>query len=255
MTWRKTDQPRPVAGDLTRRHAFMTIGVAAAAAAIGAPAAQAETMSPVLVELFTSQGCSSCPPADALLGELVGNPDIIALSFNVDYWDYLGWKDSLAKPAYGERQRDYARSHKERTVYTPQMVIAGRKGVVGSREDQVRSAIDAERETPPHARIALSTANGALKIRVMPASAVPMPCNVMVAAYTKRVEQRIQRGENRGRSIVYHNAVRTLSSLGEWAGSGEKELSLPLVEGADGYAVFLQSGDGGPVLAAAKLEP
>lgn len=264
QTSRPTRQPdrRPSRRQPLRQRLRAMLGALAATAALAAPLAVAlaparaeePATQPVLVELFTSQGCSSCPPADELLGRLTARPDVIALTFNVDYWDYLGWKDSLAKPAYSERQRAYARTHQERTVYTPQMIVAGRDALVGSHEEAVEKAIAAQKPMPPHARVSLTIDGGAIRIVVSPTSPAAMPCDVVLAAYRSRVEQRIQRGENQGRSIVYHNAVRELTTLGEWSGADEKTFTAPLTPGADGYAVMLQAGDGGPILAAAKLD-
>src|SRR5262245_58571636 len=111
---------------------------------------------PVVVELFTSEGCSSCPPADAFLNELVGQPSLIALSFHVDYWDYLGWRDTLGLPESTKRQRDYALRRKDNRVYTPQIIVNGRKHVVGSRQSEVQAIIAEEQKRKPDDSIGMA---------------------------------------------------------------------------------------------------
>ena len=122
--------------------AFAWFAMAILAAGAG-PALAGGNKAPVVVELFTSQGCNSCPPADVVLGDLTGRPDVITLSYHVNYWDYLGWKDTFATPETTQRQRDYAKFLNERTIYTPQIVIGGRSHAIGSRKDEVVAGMQA----------------------------------------------------------------------------------------------------------------
>jgi hypothetical protein len=183
-----------------------------------------------VVELFTSQGCSSCPPADELLVEYSRQPDVIALSMPVNYWDYLGWKDTLAHVAFTERQKAYAHSRKDRQVFTPQMIVNGKKSCIGSDRDQIETAIP-------------DTAQRSAELWVLPV--------------LKSQTVPIERGENRGKTITYANVVRGLTRVGEWLG-GSARFEVPLEtarSGGDAYVVLLQSTDSarpGVILGAAK---
>lgn len=250
-TTARTLQPRPIR--LAARLRSQLAAAAVAVIALVAPSSWAGDA--ITVELFTSQGCSSCPPADHLLGELAERPELVALSYNVDYWDYLGWKDRLASPEHTQRQRAYARKQHARTIYTPQIVVGGRTAVIGSRADDVDTAIKAQMAEPSEADVALSVKDGGLHIVITPTSPVAMPCDIILVSYQRRVEERIRRGENAGQTIVYHNVVRDLTSLGEWSGAKTQEFDRPLNPEMDGYAVMLQAGEGGPILAATRLEP
>ena len=137
--------------------------------------AVAETRGQVVVELYTSQGCNSCPPADRLLGKLAARDDLVALTFNVDYWDYLGWKDTLAQPAHTERQRHYAAALHNRSVYTPQIVIGGRQHAVGSDAAAVEAAIEAERRRPANGRMPPSGWCAMSNVGMYPSNAAKMP--------------------------------------------------------------------------------
>ncbi|WP_299818326.1 thioredoxin family protein [uncultured Roseibium sp.] len=174
-----------------------------------------------VVELFTSQGCSSCPPADQLAERLVGEEsDLLTLVMPVDYWDYLGWKDTLASPANSQRQRAYAARRGDRSVYTPQMVINGNEHVVGSRERDVRAAL--ARTDPFTATVDLKISNMVVQAKVdgtLPGNAA------MATVYFVRIEDEtavdIGRGENAGRKIRYVNVVRNLQPIGMWSGGAE----------------------------------
>ncbi|MEE8505172.1 MAG: DUF1223 domain-containing protein, partial [Kiloniellales bacterium] len=172
------------------------------AAAQDAPA----TRPAVVVELFTSQGCSSCPPADALLGELAGRPDVIALSLHVDYWDYIGWKDPFGSPMNTARQRRYVEELGLRYVYTPQMIIDGRINAVGSRRDEVLDAIErAGRERAGFDIRFVESGGGKV---VIPAGHAPENgATVWLAVYDRSHETEIKRGENAGRKLRNTNVV------------------------------------------------
>ena len=205
---------------------------------------------PVLVELFTSQGCNSCPPADAVLGELAGRPDVLALAFHVTYWDRLGWKDTLGDERFTARQRDYARLLGRRQLYTPQAVVAGQLDLVGSSGGQLAKAVDTVAEHGEAKRVEIA-ADGTV---VLPPSSDDEPAVVWAAAWDDLREVVIERGENGGRTIAYHNAVRWLEPLGS---PGDARLAVPLDElrraGRSGVAVVVQRASDGKVLALGQL--
>jgi hypothetical protein len=217
-----------------------------------------------LLELFTSQGCSSCPPADRLLGEFAADSSIVALSLPIDMWDYLGWKDTLALPGHSLRQRAYSRMRGDRQVYTPQMVVNGVTHVVGSDRAAIERAIaqtdhDAAVMSVP---ILLAVAGGDFSVTLKPAAAgltEPVDAEVWLCPLSGAVTVSIGRGENGGRTITYRNVVRGWRKLGAYSGA-EATWSVPLSQIADGHidgaAVIVQSGSRekpGLVLGAALL--
>lgn len=212
-----------------------------------------------VVELFTSQGCSSCPPADAFLGELMQRDDVIALTLPVDYWDYLGWKDTFASPAYSKRQRDYARQRGDRQVYTPQMVVNGRQHVVGSRRSAVMRVIAQENRRPARDHVTVKLMTGKKSIMVSTgdyAGTGEAPeATIWLLLSTRRETVAVRRGENRGRDLSYYNVVRQMMPIGTWHGKA-KEVELPkaeLMEGYDGCTAILQVDGAGAILGAAHL--
>lgn len=200
-----------------------------------------------LLELFTSQGCSSCPPADKLLGELAKQPSIVALSLPIDIWDYLGWKDTLALPGHTLRQRDYAIMRGDRQVYTPQMVVNGSMHVVGSDREAIERVIaETDRnEAIMSLPVLLSTSGGDLTVTVKALPGEPDNAEVWLCPVERAVAVAIGRGENRGRTITYHNVVRGWHKLGEWTGT-DSSWRIPLSEietgNADAAAVMIQEG-------------
>ena len=213
-----------------------------------------------VVELFTSQGCSSCPPADELLVEFSRQPDIVALSLPVNYWDYLGWKDTLAHVAFTERQKAYAHSRKDRQVFTPQMIVNGKKSCIGSDRAQVEKAIQVTskgRKSLP-VNVTLDERNGRVTIAVEETpDTTQRAAELWVLPVLKEQTVPIERGENRGKTITYANVVRGLTRVGEWLG-GSARFEVPLEtarRGGDAYVVLLQSTDAdrpGIILGAAK---
>ena len=202
-----------------------------------------------VVELFTSQGCSSCPPANANLATLAGRPDILALSFGVTYWDDLGWKDTFASKAYTDRQWDYAHGLRHPNVFTPQIVINGRKDVVGTTLGEIDRAAKAlpPLSGGPSVTVAADTVS-------LGASAKPTkPATVWLVRYDPAIVQvPIKRGENTGKTLPHRNVVRELTKLGVFNGSAQT-LRLPLsVQTNLKTAILIQVGPGGPILAAAK---
>ena len=209
---------------------------------------------PVVIELYTSQGCSSCPPADALLQDLAGRPDVLALALHVDYWDYIGWKDTFASPAFTQRQRQYARAAGHRTIYTPQMIIAGEDDVVGYRPMQVADLIDQHRARAVPVTITLTRDQGTLNVTLAPVAGIAPagPMVVQLIRYVPKQSVAIQRGENAGRTIAYTNVVTELRRIGDWDGAAPLALTAPAA-GKAGVAVILQHPDMGPIVAAATL--
>jgi hypothetical protein len=209
---------------------------------------------PVVVELYTSQGCSSCPPAEAFLGELSKRDDVIALEFHVDYWDYIGWKDHFAKPAFTGRQKQYVRSLKSRYSYTPQMVIDGRTHAVGSRRGEVEKLIRKYRaRNADRPSIAMSRKGDVLKVNVGPAKNVGQN-EVVLVTFDKPHVTEVRRGENRGRKLVNSNVVREIVPLGTYSGKPETyKVSLDGKDGDGGCAILVQKRGQGPVLTAAKM--
>ncbi len=209
----------------------------------------------VVVELFTSQGCNSCPPADALLDELAGRPDIVALSLHVDYWDYIGWKDPYASPQYTARQQRYGEALNLRYVYTPQIVVDGRINVVGSRRAEVLRAIETAAKRDRPIDITFGTGNGGMVI-IPEGHAPDEGATVWLAVYDRAHVTAIKRGENAGRKLRNANVVRSFERLGTWTGA-RLEIPLDLADararGRDGCAVIVQQGRAGPVLAAAAM--
>lgn len=219
--------------------------------------ASAETKA--VVELFTSQGCNSCPPADALLAKYAERDDVLALSFNVDIWDRLGWKDTLASHDNTERQRSYAISRGDGNVYTPQAVIDGRQHAVGSDQHAIEAAIAAEGNqlTVP---VTMTPSDDAVTVSIGAAPAPDTPhATLWVVMYDRSDTVAIARGENSGRTITYSNVVRKLRPVAMWKGEA-MSIDLPRSEmdraGVRRCAVLLQTerdGLPGPIIGAATL--
>jgi hypothetical protein len=207
-----------------------------------------------LLELFTSQGCSSCPPADKLLGEMSADPSLVALSVPIDYWDYLGWKDTLASPGHSARQRAYAHLRGDRQVYTPQVVVNGATHALGSDRAAIEHAI-AQTDQKPGVMslpVLLSIGGNDLSVKVdaakdatKDAAKTDHTAEVWLCPVMKSVSVTIERGENRGRTITYHNVVRDWLKLGDWNGT-QVSWNVPLSEieknEGDAAAVMVQEG-------------
>jgi hypothetical protein len=214
-----------------------------------------------VVELFTSQGCSSCPPADQIIGELAKDPSIIALSLPIDYWDYLGWKDTLADSRFSARQKAYSHMRGEREVYTPQVVVNGSAHVIGSDRARIEGAIEDTKKADGVMSVPISMTLAGKQINISVAAAGKAPAaahgEVWICSISKAVPIKIGRGENRGREITYHNVVRNLLKVGDWNGSpGSWTVPLENIsrEGIDAAVVFVQDGNRdtpGPMLGAA----
>ena len=206
----------------------------------------------IVVELFTSQGCSSCPPADAFLHELAKRPDVVALSLHVDYWDYIGWKDVFADPKYTKRQHGYAQAGKRRSVYTPQMIIQGRDHVVGNHPMDVSDLIKTYQSRGQAVALNVRREGGQVVIRAEGGQGVG-PMLVQLVRFEPKATVDIRRGENAGRKITYANVVRAWDVVGEWDGS--KPLSMKARARGDlPVAVIVQRKGFGPIMAAARVE-
>ncbi len=216
-----------------------------------------------VVELFTSQGCSSCPPADKLLGQYAERNDLLALSYNVDYWDYLGWKDTLASPDNTSRQRNYALARGDGQVYTPQAVIDGRTHAVGSNQAQIDAALAKYSDGLP-VHLSLSSTGDAVTVDIDaadPAKTAMPHATLWLVMYDRSVTVPIGRGENSGRTITYNNVVRKLRPVAMWKGDA-MSVDLPKSEmkqaDVSRCAVLLQAetkdGLPGPILGAATIE-
>lgn len=235
-------------------------GIGFLAVALAAMPAHAENLRlkpKAVVELFTSQGCAQCPPADALLTSLAAEGDVVALAYHVDYWDYVGWQDTFGDAAYSDRQRDYAKSWGSSRIFTPQMVINGKKGVVGSRRGEVHGALDA-------ASLPLAvdvTHEGDMLRIVIPPDQRLDDAVVWMVTYLDRADVSIDTGENAGKAMVYTQVVTDRQVLGMWEGASGANIKLPipevLSEASTGIAVIVQQehdGLPGPILGAAAFE-
>lgn len=206
---------------------------------------------PVVVELFTSQGCSSCPPADRLLAELGERDDVIPLALHVDYWDYIGWKDQFAHGAFTRRQKGYARAGGWNKIYTPQMVVNGSEDVVGSRPMQLAEMIQRHAMTADRVAMTLKRSGDRLHIR---AEALPgaAPAELHLVRYRPAARVDILRGENAGRSYTYTHIVTEWRTLEKWNGRDVFETTVP-VTGDLPVVVLVQAPHHGEIFAAARL--
>jgi hypothetical protein len=242
----ETNRPRNQKVSMIQRN---SIAVAVAVCAVwmtGAPVAAGD--SKVVVELFTSQGCSSCPAADRLLGELGKDPSILPMSLSVDYWDYLGWKDTLALPGHVKRQRGYAGVRGDRAIYTPQVVINGTAHVLGNDRGAIERALKHARTNPQRQQLPVkaTVADGKINVSIAAANQPGQSGEVWLCPLAKAVPVHIGRGENRGQSVTYTNVVRGWVKLGDWTGE-ELVLSKPIAEilakgKFDAVAILVQAG-------------
>ncbi|MEO8756329.1 MAG: DUF1223 domain-containing protein [Devosia sp.] len=226
---------------------------------IALPAVGAEVRShpKAVVELFTSQGCSSCPQADAKLSDLGKQPDVITLAYHVDYWDYIGWADTFGAKANSDLQRSYSESWGTSRIYTPQMIVNGSKGVVGSRDGEVTGALGAAKLDLP---VALTVGNKMLDVNVG-AQAGGGSAMVWLVTFKDHAKVMIERGENAGRTVDYTQIVTSRQMLGMWDPVTGTHLKLPLSElqanGSNGAVILVQTDkDGlpGAILGAASVQ-
>ena len=203
---------------------------------------------PAVVELFTSQGCSSCPPTDAYIGELAQRSDVLALTFHVQYWDDLGWRDRFGLPAATSRQSSYSHVLRLATVYTPQVVIDGRADFVGSDRKSIGSSLASPRTGVP---VTIAVSDGQVMVDVG-AQSDAAPCDVLLVAYLRTAVSPIGRGENAGHTLKEFNIVRDLRTLGRWAGEARQYRTRigALPADATDVAVLVQAAGQAPIIGA-----
>ncbi len=213
--------------------------------------AAADEDQPVVVELFTSQGCSSCPPADALLSELATKPDVLPLALHVDYWDYIGWTDLFGSAAFTRRQKAYARAAGERTIYTPQMIVGGADRVVGSRAMQIAELVQAHRISEQPVVLDVERRDGRAQIVAHPPREPGDDLLVQLVTYRPHERVAIHDGENAGEVLDYVNIVTDWRVLDTWDGRqpwrGEVDVSGPA-------AIIVQRVGPGAILGAARID-
>ncbi|HUS96446.1 MAG TPA: DUF1223 domain-containing protein [Hyphomicrobiaceae bacterium] len=233
----------------------LPLGLALAASGVQSPKI-------TVLELYTSQGCSSCPAADRLFQSYTKRRNMVALTFHVDYWDYLGWTDTLAKRVFSERQRAYADQRRDGDVYTPQIIVNGLKHVIGSQARQIDGALAATSPNGgtgqvPQVPMSVSAKSGTFVIKIGTALPPKKPATVWLALVRPKVTVKIKRGENRGKAITYHNVVHSISPVGMWSGP-ETTIRLQqdaVLHGKPMNCAVLLQVDSGPILAAAWMPP
>jgi hypothetical protein len=242
------------------RPLFRALALLAFALSAGSPAlaGQFREGPKAVLELFTSQGCSSCPAADAMLVELGLRPDVIALAYHVDYWDYIGWQDTFGAKAYSQRQRDYASAWGSSRIFTPQLVVNGECGVVGNKRNKVDAAL-ADASLSLDVTLA-DAGNDTLDVSIAGVPGATGEAVVWLVTFIDRAEVEIGRGENEGRKIAYTHIVTGRQVLGRWDAMDGATLQLKLAEvltgPSDGAAILVQrdkDGLPGPILGAASF--
>lgn len=245
----------------------LALALAMSAFAGGAMANEADRPLGV-VELFTSQGCTSCPPADALFSELAARPDIVALAYHVDYWDYLGWQDTLGRKENTERQYDYMRAFGSRSVYTPQAIVNGRTHVNGASRDAVTGTLESMAHADQGMRVSIKVSRNGDGVIIeagdapagttLPAREIRRDAHVVIVYFDAPQTVAIAKGENDGRKVIYWNAVSGIQTAGMWHGKAQRyELPMSEIAKKGGCAVLLQAvgrdGLPGPILGAALI--
>ena len=208
---------------------------------------------PVVVELFTSQGCAACPPADTLLGELAQRDDVIALALHVDYWDYIGWEDVFARPEFTQRQHGYGHADGSTVVYTPQMIVGGRDRVVGVRPMAVAELVQAHRAAPDPVHLSVATAQTGYRVEAEARMPPPRPdMLVQLVSYTPHAEVPIERGERAGTVGEHYNVVTSWQVVGNW--DGARPFTFTVVPQDDSpHVVIVQEAGHGDILGAARV--
>lgn len=236
---------------MTRRDC-LALGAGAGAALFAGPARAGKPVEAV-VELFSSQGCRSCPAADKLLAELRDMPGVLALTIHVDYWDYLGWKDTLASPEFSQRQYDYAKARGDMDVFTPQMIVNGEKQMVGSQRSEVFAVLSQSRKPSWPAPLMISDTAKEMVIEIG-AGEAEQEATLWVMPVMERASVKIEKGEMAGREASYVNVVRKLVPAGMWTGEATR-ITLPkeglMPPGTTACVALLQQGKLGPVLGCA----
>ncbi|ULB08774.1 DUF1223 domain-containing protein [Cereibacter azotoformans] len=229
-----------------------TLGAACALSLGIAGLAQAQSHTGVVVELFTSQGCSSCPPADAFLAALASDPRLIPLALHVDYWDYIGWEDQFADPRFTQRQKSYARAVGSRTIYTPQMIVGGVDRVEGNAPEKVAALILKHMQKAERVGLWLEREGDVLRIRAEADPPLDQAVRVQLVRYRPEETVAIKHGENEGRTVTYRNIVTSWEVVGDWGGQAPLAIDARAA-GPEPLAVILQNEGPGAILAAASL--
>lgn len=211
------------------------------------------TASGTVVELYTSQGCSSCPPADEYLRKLADEPGVIALALHVDYWDYIGWTDQFGNEKFTARQKAYAHAVKSNTIYTPQMIVGGVDQVEGTDPAMVEAAIRRHQQASPMVALQLMRHGADLMIAAQANPPLEAPLRVQLVRYHPMASVAIRDGENAGRVLDYANVVTSWTLLGQWDGQADLQMTAP-VEGEDPVVVILQAEGPGKIYAAAQVK-
>jgi hypothetical protein len=223
-----------------------------------APVVLTTMPAPIVVELFTSEGCSSCPPADKLLGELRERQYVLPLTFHVDYWDYIGWKDRYGDPSFTRRQYAYAEAQGTSMVYTPQMIVAGALDVVGNDEKAVNQALKTAYTRNSMYRIQVLREEDGKVVAQFPEAPIGVPATIWLVTYQKSAESHVEAGENAGQKLMTYNVVRSLKKVGTWTGAAtEVELTLDpaaKAQGPDACAIIANQAEHGPIVAAAGFK-
>jgi hypothetical protein len=218
-----------------------------------AAAAQVQAEPVVVVELYTSQGCSSCPPADEFLAMLASDPRILPLALHVDYWDYIGWEDKFAQPKFTERQKAYAHAIGSRTIYTPQLIIGGADRIEGFAPEETAEQLRRHLEHGTPVQLTVTRQGDMLVIRAEANPPLTEPVRVQLVRYTPEETVTIERGENAGKTITYRNIVTSWELVEDWGGQSPFEVTTPYV-GDEPGAVILQADGPAAILAAARVE-
>lgn len=220
-------------------------------AALAGPAA-AQTRPGVVVELYTSQGCSSCPPADAFLASLADDPGVIPLALHVDYWDYIGWADIFANPHFTDRQKAYANASGTKTIYTPQFIVGGQDRVVGHSPGEVAASIVEVMQRGGTVQLWLERQGPLVSIRAVAVKPLSGKMRVQLVRYRPKHAVSIESGENSGHTITYHNIVTSWTTVAEWDGKRDF-VAQAAAPGDQPIVVIVQEQGPGPIIAAAQI--
>ena len=215
--------------------------------------AYAQSKPMVVVELYTSQGCSSCPPADEFLATMAMDPSILPLALHVDYWDYIGWKDKFANPKFTERQKAYAKAFGTRSIYTPQFIVGGIDRVEGNHPEETAAFIRKHLSVAQDIGLTLDRSGNTLTIRAAALPSLAGKANIQLVRFTPSETVNIERGENAGRSIKYYNIVTSWQSVGSWTGAASLDMKAE-VKGDSPIVVIVQQDGPAYIIAAALIE-
>ncbi|MEH6740666.1 MAG: DUF1223 domain-containing protein [Sulfitobacter sp.] len=235
---------------MTRISNILTAAFLGLTASVALPVAAEQRA--VVVELYTSQGCSSCPPADVIFNELAERDDVIAIALHVDYWDYIGWKDEFGDPAHADRQRAYANTAGRRSIYTPEMVVNGQTDIVGAKPMKLFNAIAEHKETPVAMTLDVARDGKMLSVKGTVPRGKVVPMEIHVLEVTPVHISKISRGENRGKTIKYSNIAHNWRIAGTWDGKSPLEMSVDTITD-DPVVVLVQEAGAGPIIAAARV--